>query len=80
MRENSEISIAVERNAEFSRKAAKECSPQLALSEVEGAQAVGEKWNLSKPRRGERNVLTQSGELPFYTATVTDVSVRVTGR
>jgi len=38
----------------LSREAAKDCSPEPALSEVEGAQALGQKWNENRPRRGER--------------------------
>ena len=39
--------MAVERNEEFSRRAAKECSPRR--------KPWGKSWNLCKPRRGERN-------------------------
>ncbi len=42
----------------FSRGAATEYSPPPALSEAEGAQAVGEKWDRNQPRRGERAALT----------------------
>ncbi len=44
----------IRREAQVSREAAQECSPQPALSEAEGAQAVGRNQKLRQPRRGVR--------------------------
>lgn len=45
----------LKKNGTEPRGAAKECSPQPALSKAEGAQAVGKGAKRNQPRRGGRN-------------------------